>query len=171
MSKSRRKPKELHKSHRSKRNEEQTAADIHVGARLRTGRLMRKMSQEKLGEKLGITFQQIQKYEKGTNRIGGSRLVDICNVLGLPVEFFFDGMPGYSVKPNAALIDPVTASFLASSLGMRMMHAVIALEADGEAKLNKAVLEVLEGAVEMREREKDTDNRLQRSAGALFLRA
>ena len=67
--------------------------DKHVGARVRMRRMMIGMSQEKLGDKLGITFQQIQKYEKGTNRIGASRLQNIALVLSVPVGFFFEGAP------------------------------------------------------------------------------
>src|SRR5271165_2241955 len=68
--------------------------DIHVGSRVRLRRMMLGMSQEKLGENLGITFQQIQKYEKGTNRIGASRLQHIARVLSMPVSYFFEGAPG-----------------------------------------------------------------------------
>ena len=68
--------------------------DTHVGSRIRLRRNMLGMSQEKLGESLGITFQQIQKYEKGTNRVGASRLQAIANILDVPVSFFFDDAPG-----------------------------------------------------------------------------
>src|SRR6185503_7237023 len=68
--------------------------DVHVGSRVRLRRMMLGMSQEKLGENLGITFQQIQKYEKGTNRIGASRLQHIARVLTVPVSFFFEDAPG-----------------------------------------------------------------------------
>ena len=68
--------------------------DTHVGSRIRLRRNMLGMSQEKLGEALGITFQQIQKYEKGTNRVGASRLQAIANVLGVSVGFFFEDLPG-----------------------------------------------------------------------------
>ena len=68
--------------------------DVHVGGRARLCRTSLGMSQEKLGEALGITFQQIQKYEKGTNRIGASRLQHIARVLDVPVSFFFEGAPG-----------------------------------------------------------------------------
>lgn len=64
--------------------------DIQVGSRVRLRRTMEKMSQEKLGEALGVTFQQIQKYEKGTNRIGASRLQKIAETLKVPVSFFFE---------------------------------------------------------------------------------
>jgi transcriptional regulator with XRE-family HTH domain len=67
--------------------------DKHVGNRVRMRRMLVGMSQEKLGEALGITFQQVQKYEKGTNRIGASRLHHIASILGVDVEFFFQGVP------------------------------------------------------------------------------
>ncbi|MEO1328990.1 MAG: helix-turn-helix transcriptional regulator [Pseudomonadota bacterium] len=66
--------------------------DVHVGARVRLRRMTLGISQEKLGEWLGLTFQQIQKYEKGANRIGASRLFAISQRLGVPVQFFFDGL-------------------------------------------------------------------------------
>src|SRR5262245_30468310 len=67
--------------------------DVHVGSRVRFRRMLLGMSQEKLGEKLGLTFQQIQKYEKGINRIGASRLFDLAQVLGVPVQFFYEEAP------------------------------------------------------------------------------
>ena len=67
--------------------------DIHVGSRIRLRRMMIGMSQERLGERLGLTFQQVQKYEKGANRVGASRLFAISNILEVPVEFFFADMP------------------------------------------------------------------------------
>ena len=67
--------------------------DKHVGSRVRMRRLMLDMSQEKLGSALGLTFQQVQKYEKGTNRIGASRLQHISEILQVPVAFFFEGAP------------------------------------------------------------------------------
>ena len=75
--------------------------DIHVGSRVRLRRMMLGMSQERLGESLGITFQQIQKYEKGTNRIGASRLQHIARVLSVPVSFFFEDAPGAPQWPRA----------------------------------------------------------------------
>ena len=67
--------------------------DKHVGSRVRMRRMMVGMSQEKLGDSIGLTFQQVQKYEKGTNRIGASRLQQISIVLQVPVSFFFEGAP------------------------------------------------------------------------------
>lgn len=66
--------------------------DIHVGKRLREARIMRGLSQDRLANEMGVTFQQVQKYEKGLNRIGASRLWDLAQVLGLPVSFFYDRM-------------------------------------------------------------------------------
>lgn len=67
--------------------------DIHVGARVRLRRTLLGLSQEKLGEAIGLTFQQVQKYERGANRIGSSRLFDLSRVLDVPVSFFFEDMP------------------------------------------------------------------------------
>jgi transcriptional regulator with XRE-family HTH domain len=66
--------------------------DVHVGHRLREVRIMRGLTQTQLGERLGISFQQVQKYEKGTNRIGSSRIWDMCGILDVPVSFFFEGL-------------------------------------------------------------------------------
>jgi transcriptional regulator with XRE-family HTH domain len=68
--------------------------DAHVGARMRLRRTMVGLSQEKLGDKLGVTFQQVQKYEKGTNRIGAGRLYDVSRILEVPVPFFYEDLPG-----------------------------------------------------------------------------
>ena len=65
--------------------------DKEIGTRMRMRRMLIGMSQEKLGEMLGLTFQQVQKYEKGTNRISVGRMVDIANVLGVDIHFFFEG--------------------------------------------------------------------------------
>ena len=73
--------------------------DVHVGRRVRLRRTLLGMSQEKLGEALGLTFQQIQKYERGVNRIGASRLFDLSRVLDVPIGFFFDDMPGETPAP------------------------------------------------------------------------
>jgi transcriptional regulator with XRE-family HTH domain len=68
--------------------------DVHVGSRIRMRRQLINMSQERLGELLGITFQQVQKYEKGANRISASRMFFTAKTLGVPVQFFFEGLPG-----------------------------------------------------------------------------
>ena len=77
--------------------------DAHVGSRVRLRRTLLGMSQEKLGNAVGLTFQQIQKYERGLNRIGSSRLYQFCKVLDVPVSFFFDEMPGdMGTQPSLA---------------------------------------------------------------------
>src|SRR6201997_5585917 len=74
--------------------------DKHVGSRVRMRRMMLGMSQERLGDALGLTFQQVQKYERGVNRVGASRLFDISRVLDVPISFFFEDMPeGMSEGP------------------------------------------------------------------------
>jgi transcriptional regulator with XRE-family HTH domain len=77
--------------------------DVHVGKRLRLRRTLLGMSQERLGELLGLTFQQVQKYERGVNRIGSSRLYELGQILDVPVSFFFDDMSG--ARPPAGLAE------------------------------------------------------------------
>ena len=84
------------------------AIDVYVGGRIRMRRIMLKMSQTKLGDELGITFQQVQKYEKGTNRVGASRLQKIATVLGVPPSFFF----------HQEGDEPVTTAGVGDVLGM-----------------------------------------------------
>lgn len=76
--------------------------DVYVGRRVKTLRVLRGMSQEELGKRVGLTFQQIQKYERGANRMGASRLWEFSSILGIPVEWFFEGVEGRS-KPNDPL--------------------------------------------------------------------
>lgn len=118
--------------------------DKHVGARVRMRRMMISMSQEKLGEKLGITFQQIQKYEKGTNRIGASRLQQIANVLGVPVSFFFEGAPvpdgspgGFSESASPAYV----SDFLATSDGLALTKAFMKVT---DSKVRRRIVDLVE---------------------------
>lgn len=102
--------------------------DIHVGSRIRLRRTMLGMSQEKLGESLGITFQQIQKYEKGTNRVGASRLQNISGILNVPVSFFFEDAPGDSAgQPGMAEASSsnYVVDFLSSSEGLQLNRAFV----------------------------------------------
>jgi transcriptional regulator with XRE-family HTH domain len=78
---------------RTEREHRPSPIDVHVGSRVRLRRTLLGMSQEKLGEALGLTFQQVQKYERGVNRIGASRLFDLARILDVPIGFFFDDMP------------------------------------------------------------------------------
>jgi transcriptional regulator with XRE-family HTH domain len=76
--------------------------DVHVGSRIRLRRTLMGMSQERLGEALGLTFQQVQKYERGVNRVGASRLFDLSRVLDVPISFFFDDMPDQLTASHGA---------------------------------------------------------------------
>jgi transcriptional regulator with XRE-family HTH domain len=80
--------------------------DVHVGKRLRLRRTLLGMSQERLGELLGLTFQQVQKYERGVNRIGSSRLFELGQILDVPVSFFFDDMPEGGASPPGGYAVP-----------------------------------------------------------------
>ncbi|MDK9695891.1 MAG: helix-turn-helix transcriptional regulator [Siculibacillus sp.] len=119
--------------------------DIHVGSRVRLRRMMLGMSQEKLGEHLGITFQQIQKYEKGTNRIGASRLQAIARVLSVPVAFFFEDAPGLApVAGDQGFEDQAATSyvvdFLSSSEGLALNKAFIRIK---DPKQRRKVVELV----------------------------
>ncbi len=97
--------------------------DVHVGSRIRLRRTLLGMSQERLGEALGLTFQQVQKYERGVNRVGASRLYDLSRVLDVPISFFFDDMPmgGGSVsfaQRNQGVGEPGQEPFGAASHGL-----------------------------------------------------
>ncbi len=103
--------------------------DAQVGNRVRIRRMLIGMSQEKLGDLLGLTFQQVQKYEKGVNRIGASRLFDLARVLGVPIQFFYDeapsGMrttaaaPGFAEQPGESYV----VEFLGSREGLELNKA------------------------------------------------
>ena len=100
--------------------------DKHVGSRVRMRRMMLDMSQEKLGDGLGLTFQQVQKYEKGRNRMSASRLQHISDLLEVPVPFFFEGAPDVpgQIKGNGAAPAPAyVTEFLASSDGLALAKA------------------------------------------------
>ena len=106
--------------------------DIHVGSRVRLRRMMLGMSQEKLGEQLGITFQQIQKYEKGTNRIGASRLQHIARVLSVPISFFFEDAPETPTGGTTGIAEPSSTNyvvdFLSSSEGIQLNKAFVRIK-------------------------------------------
>jgi transcriptional regulator with XRE-family HTH domain len=105
--------------------------DSYVGARVRMRRLMLRMSQEKLGDALGLTFQQGQKYEKGTNRIGASRLQHISHTLQVPVSFFFEGaptLPGAPVGQGMAPSPSYVSDFLATSNGLALTKAFMRIK-------------------------------------------
>ncbi|MEP7029853.1 MAG: helix-turn-helix transcriptional regulator [Pseudolabrys sp.] len=123
--------------------------DKHVGARVRMRRMMMSMSQEKLGDGLSLTFQQVQKYEKGTNRIGASRLQQISNILQVPVSFFFEGAPnmpghtGMGEAPSPAYV----SDFLATSDGLTLTKSFMKIKSN---KVRRRIVELVEQLAEAR---------------------
>jgi transcriptional regulator with XRE-family HTH domain len=115
--------------------------DRHVGSRVRMRRMMLSMSQEKLGDALDLTFQQVQKYEKGTNRMGSSRLQQIANILQVPVTFFFEGAPGQSKIVGSAPSPAYVTDFLATSDGLALTKAFMQIK---DAKLRRSIVNVVE---------------------------
>ncbi|MDJ0512262.1 MAG: helix-turn-helix domain-containing protein [Methyloceanibacter sp.] len=94
--------------------------DAHVGSRVRLRRMLLGMSQERLGDSMGLTFQQVQKYEKGANRIGASRLYHISKILDVPVGFFFEDAPGIDDNPSMpGLSEPESETFILEFLNTR----------------------------------------------------
>jgi transcriptional regulator with XRE-family HTH domain len=119
--------------------------DKHVGSRQRMRRLMLDMSQTDIADALGLTFQQVQKYEKGSNRIGASRLQHISQILQVPVPFFFEGVPaalgpGPSARETAVSASYVT-DFLATSDGLSLVKAFMLIE---DPKLRRAIVRLVE---------------------------
>ena len=120
--------------------------DIHVGTRVRLRRMLLGMSQEKLGEYLGLTFQQVQKYEKGVNRIGASRLFDLAKVLGVQVQFFYEEAPvgvhgtgpaaGFAEKPAESYV----VEFLSSREGLELNKAFSKIT---DPKVRRSVVELV----------------------------
>jgi len=121
--------------------------DVHVGSRVRLRRMMLGMSQEKLGEVLGITFQQIQKYEKGTNRIGASRLQHIARLLAVPVSFFFEDAPG-GAQPQEGFAEEshsFVVDFLATNEGLALNRAFLQIR---DARVRRKLIELTQALAE-----------------------
>ena len=118
--------------------------DVHVGKRVRLRRTMLGLSQEKLGDSLGITFQQIQKYEKGSNRIGASRLQQLSEILKTPISFFFEEVPG----SEKAAIDGMSEAdssnyivdFLSTSEGLQLYKAFANIK---DPKVRKKIIDLV----------------------------
>jgi transcriptional regulator with XRE-family HTH domain len=123
--------------------------DRHVGSRVRMRRILLGMSQEKLGEALGLTFQQIQKYEKGTNRIGASRLQQISRTLNVPPAFFFDGAPSQDEPlengaEHHAVAEPPSSTFIldfiATAEGLHLNKAFARIQ---DPKVRKRIIDLI----------------------------
>jgi transcriptional regulator with XRE-family HTH domain len=123
--------------------------DIQVGNRVRIRRMLIGMSQERLGDLLGLTFQQVQKYEKGVNRIGAGRLFEVARILNVPVEFFYEGVEpqgqqGMS-EPEGA---PPVMEFVSSGEGLQLSLAFMKIK---DAKVRKRVLDLVKSLAEEEE--------------------
>ena len=121
--------------------------DAQVGNRVRIRRMLIGMSQEKLGDLLGLTFQQVQKYEKGVNRIGAGRLFEIARILGVPIDFFYEGVarsrPMASPKPA-----PPVMEFVSSGEGLQLSLAFMKIK---DPKVRKRVLDLVKSLAEEEE--------------------
>lgn len=105
-----------------------SSIDAHVGSRVRLRRMLLNMSQEKLAEQLSLTFQQVQKYEKGSNRISAGRLLSIAKILSVPIQFFYDDMPRQDKDYGAVLgmneeSEEFVMDFVNSSEGLQLNQA------------------------------------------------
>jgi len=120
--------------------------DIHVGSRVRLRRMLLSMSQEKLGDQMGLTFQQIQKYEKGTNRIGASRLYHISQILEVPVQFFFDDAPLAAGQTSGmgGMSEPKMENFLYEFIstrdGLELIRAFVSIH---DPKVRKRIVDLV----------------------------
>jgi transcriptional regulator with XRE-family HTH domain len=121
--------------------------DAHVGTRVRLRRMLLGMSQEKLGEHLGLTFQQVQKYEKGVNRIGASRLFDLSRVLGVPVQFFYDEAPAELTDANpvpgfaeARPAESYVIEFLSTREGLELNKAFVKIS---DARVRRSIVDLV----------------------------
>lgn len=116
--------------------------DVHVGARVRLRRLMLRMSQDKLGENLGVTFQQIQKYERGANRVSASRLWGMADILEVPVQYFFEGLAGPSPTGGFGENDqtPLVYDFINSHDGVQLAAAFSGIT---DPKVRRQILQLV----------------------------
>ena len=122
--------------------------DIQVGNRVRIRRMLIGMSQERLGDLLGLTFQQVQKYEKGVNRIGAGRLFEVSRILNVPVDFFYEGVNvGQSGmrEPESA---PPVMEFVSSGEGLQLTLAFMKIK---DPKVRKRVLDLIKSLAEEEE--------------------
>ena len=118
--------------------------DVLVGSRIRLLRKRRKMSQAELGKALGVTFQQIQKYENGKNRVGASRLQNISNILNVPVAFFFEDAPGENANTQSGMAEAHSSNyvvdFLSSSEGLQLNRAFVKIS---DAKVRRKLVDLV----------------------------
>jgi transcriptional regulator with XRE-family HTH domain len=115
--------------------------DAHVGYRVRLRRMLIGMSQERLGELLGLTFQQVQKYERGINRIGAGRLFEVAEILGVPINFFYEGVNGTNPTGGSGgeQGSPVM-DFLSSNEGIQLSTAFLGIK---DVKVRRRILDLV----------------------------
>src|SRR3954469_23279911 len=113
--------------------------DVQVGNRVRIRRMLIGMSQERLGDLLGLTFQQVQKYEKGVNRIGAGRLYEVSRILNVPIDFFYQGVASEPGAPAPEAAPPVL-EFVSSGEGLQLSLAFMKIK---DVKVRKRVLDLL----------------------------
>ena len=118
--------------------------DKYVGQRARMRRLMLDMSQQELAQALGLTFQQVQKYEKGVNRMGSSRLQEVADILQVPVSFFFEGAPGQPRIGGNAPSSAYVSEFLGTAGGLTLARAFMNIK---NAKLRRSIVNFVEEIV------------------------
>ena len=122
--------------------------DVQVGSRVRIRRMLVGMSQEKLGDLLGLTFQQVQKYEKGVNRIGAGRLFEVSRILGVPIDFFYEGMGG-QIAGQPGFGEPETSppvmEFVSSGEVLQLSLAFMKIR---DTKVRKRVLDLVKSLAE-----------------------
>jgi transcriptional regulator with XRE-family HTH domain len=143
-------PEEVLEEHSSdeKGSRRPNPVDVHVGSRVRLRRMLLGMSQEKLGERLGLTFQQVQKYEKGINRIGASRLFDLAQVLGVPVQFFYEEAPSVPEPRNTVEIpgfaeargESFIVEFLNSREGLELNRSFVRIQ---DPKVRRSIVDLV----------------------------
>jgi transcriptional regulator with XRE-family HTH domain len=120
--------------------------DVQVGNRVRIRRMLIGMSQERLGDLLGLTFQQVQKYEKGVNRIGAGRLFEVSRILSVPVDFFYEGLATNIPAGNDTdAATPPVMEFVSSGEGLQLSLAFMKIR---DAKVRKRVLDLVKSLAE-----------------------
>jgi transcriptional regulator with XRE-family HTH domain len=121
--------------------------DAQVGNRVRIRRMLIGMSQERLGDLLGLTFQQVQKYEKGVNRIGAGRLFEMARILGVPIDFFYEGVESGEGRPGFAEPEgaPPVMEFVSSGEGLQLSLAFMKIK---DPKVRKRVLDLVKSLAE-----------------------
>ena len=125
--------------------------DVQVGNRVRIRRMLIGMSQERLGDLLGLTFQQVQKYVKGVNRIGAGRLFEMARILNVPIDFFYDGVEAHlSAQPGMGEPEgaPPVMEFVSSGEGLQLSLAFMKIK---DAKVRKRVLDLVKSLAEEQE--------------------